>query len=133
MVRLRGIEPQASCVSSKRSAAELKTRVGAPSRIRTSEMSVCKTDALGLLANGASIGARGKLRTCTGRDLKPLSLPVGLRARARGAIRTRNRRGFKPPASAIGLHGRSGAPSLMKMGTTASARRYDWPAAMPIR
>src|SRR5689334_19412650 len=61
LVRRGGNDPPASATSRRRSAAELTTR-GAPSRIRTPVMSVCKTDAFDHLANGAIVWcARGDL------------------------------------------------------------------------
>ena len=52
LVRIRGYDPRAFRMSNGCSATELDAR--APSRIRTSEMSACKTDAFGRLAKGAS-------------------------------------------------------------------------------
>jgi hypothetical protein len=103
LVRLAGVEPAASAMSTRRSSVELEAR--APGPIRTDEMSVCKTDAFGHLATRANWCALGKIRTSTVRGLKPPPPTVGLPARTRGGHRTRTFRRLRPGLCRLGYAG----------------------------
>jgi hypothetical protein len=129
MVRLAGVEPAASAMSTRRSSVELEAR--APGPIRTDEMSACKTDALGHLATRANwcagedsnfhcVGfeAAASYRWATSAYPRQASnlhcaagfkagpLPVGLRGQTKGrscpsSCKLVRREGFEPALSSF--------------------------------
>ena len=114
LVRLAGVEPAASAMSTRRSSVELEAR--APGPIRTDEMSVCKTDAFGHLATRAN--------WCAGEDSNFHCAAFEAAASYRWATSAYPRRASNPHFPAfkagplpVGLRGRIGAPGGIRTRT----------------
>ena len=113
-MRLAGVEPAASAMSTRCSAVELEAR--APGTIRTDEMSVCKTDAFGHLATRAN--------WCAGEDSNFHCAGFEAAASYRWATSAYPRRASNPHFPAfragplpIGLRGRIGASGGIRTRT----------------
>jgi hypothetical protein len=123
MVRLAGVEPAASAMSTRRSAVELEAR--APGTIRTRECRYVKPMPWATWRR-ERIGALGKIRTSTVRGLKPPPPTVGLPARTRGGHRTRTVRRLRPGFCRLGYageHKRASTPVFMQ--TTERSRPFS--------
>jgi hypothetical protein len=102
MVRPPGVDPGTLAMSTRRSTAELRTRT--PGTIRTCECRCVKPMPWSAWRR-ERIGALGKIRTSTVRDLKPPPPTVGLPARTRGGNRTRTFRRLGPGLCRLGFAG----------------------------